>query len=112
MLRTLMIATALVLAPTALAAPKQATTTAAVAGQETVSLEVKGLVCDFCARSIEKVFVKKANAQAVKVDLDTGRVDVLLKPGASLSDDLAKKLITDSGYNLVKITRSKAGSPT
>lgn len=113
MFRTLMIAAALGAAPAAFAAPKQsAAPVASVAGQETLSLEVKGLVCDFCARSVEKVFLRKGKAQAVKVDMDAGRIDVVLKPGAALSDEQAKKLITDSGYNLVKITRTKAGSPS
>lgn len=109
MIRPFLFACALACAPAAFAADPPPPPATVAAGQETVTLEVKGLVCDFCARSIEKVFLKKAKAQTVKVDLDSGRVDVLLKPGAALSDELAKKLITESGYNLVKVTRAKAG---
>jgi copper chaperone CopZ len=109
MFRTLMIAAALVWAPAAMAAPP-APPAASVAAGETVTMEVKGLVCDFCARSLEKVFLKKAKASAVKVDLDHGLVTVVMpKPGA-LSDAQAKKLITDSGFNLVKITRAATPS--
>lgn len=105
MLRPLLIAAALALAPAALAAPPPPPA-ATVAAGETVTLEVKGLVCDFCARSIEKVFLKKAKAQAVKVDLDNGLVTVTMARAGALSDAQAKKLVTDSGYNLVKIVRT------
>jgi copper chaperone CopZ len=109
MLRTLLMTAAIVLAPAAFAAPPPPAA-GAVSGGETVTMEVKGLVCDFCARSLEKVFLKKAKASAVKVDLDNGLVTVVTpKPGA-LSDAQAKKLITDSGFNLVKITRAATPS--
>jgi hypothetical protein len=67
MLRTLMMCAAMALAPMSLAAPPPAPA-AAVAGGETVTMEVKGLVCDFCARSLEKVFLKKARASCQKLE--------------------------------------------
>jgi hypothetical protein len=107
MLRTLMMCAAMAFAPMSLASPAPPPApSAAVAGGETVTMEVKGLVCDFCARSLEKVFLKKAKAQAVKVDLDNGLVTVVMARAGALTDAQAKKLITDSGFNLVKITRT------
>jgi copper chaperone CopZ len=109
MFRTLMICAIVAFAPMSLAAPAPAPSPAtALAAGETVTMEVKGLVCDFCARSLEKVFLKKAKAQTVKVDLDHGLVTVVMARAGALSDAQAKKLITDSGFNLVKITRVSA----
>jgi hypothetical protein len=51
-----------------------------------------------------------SKAQAVKVDLDNGLVTVVMARAGALTDAQAKKLINDSGFNLVKITR--AGAPS
>lgn len=70
-----------------------------------IDIEVNGLVCDFCARSLEKVFRKKKLAQNIDVDLEDGLVKINLNKGKSLNDTELTKLITDSGYNVVKIKR-------
>lgn len=83
------------------------TTPAFAAGEcnNTVNLKVTGLVCDFCARSIEKTFGKREEVTDVKVDLDAGDILLTLKDGKSLDDGELKKLITDAGYDLKGITK-------
>ena len=71
-----------------------------------LKVEVNGLVCDFCARSLEKVFRKKGLSDSINVDLEEGMVDINLKQGKSVDDKTLTKLITDSGYNVVKINRT------
>jgi copper chaperone CopZ len=71
-----------------------------------ITLNVSGLVCDFCARAIEKVFLKQAGVTAVNVDLDNGKVTLDLKPGASIDDKTLGKLMTDSGYTVTGIQRA------
>ena len=70
-----------------------------------VKVKVKGLVCAFCARNIEKSFLKNEAVEKVKADLDTKIVTIDLKEGQQMSDETIKETITDAGYNVVKIER-------
>ena len=67
---------------------------------DTINVEVNGLVCDFCARSLESVFVRQDEVSDIKVDLNEGNVVVILKSGQTIDDKLLTKLIHDSGYNV------------
>lgn len=71
----------------------------------TISVDVFGLVCDFCAQAIEKVFMKRDEVSGIKVDLANGFITIFTKQGKDLGDDLIKTLITDAGYNVDKINR-------
>lgn len=88
-----------------LAAAPLATLPAHAAAAQMVTVKVNGLVCDFCARSIEAMMKKRADVEGVHVDLDKGAVHLKLKPNATLDDPTLKKLITDSGYNVTGIER-------
>lgn len=81
----------------------QANHTAEHANLHTISIQVNGLVCDFCARALEKVFYKQDGVEGVKVDLDTHLVELDVQDGTKLPDDLITQLVTDSGYNVVSI---------
>ena len=70
-----------------------------------VTVKVNGLVCDFCARSIEAMMKKRDDVSGVHVDLDKGEVHLKLKANATLDDATLKKLITDSGYNVTGVDR-------
>lgn len=72
---------------------------------DTINVKVDGLVCDFCARALEKVFGKRDDVEGIKVDLDNGNVVVAMKPGQTIDDATLTKLITDSGYNVRAIER-------
>ncbi|MCG8324682.1 MAG: hypothetical protein MI673_04130, partial [Thiotrichales bacterium] len=39
---------------------------------EKINVNVFGLVCDFCAQAIEKVFMKRQEVSGIKVDLSGG----------------------------------------
>lgn len=78
---------------------------AAAHGGKHVFVTINGLVCDFCARSMEKVFGKKEPVAAVKVDLDAKVVTIDLKDGFKLEDAEIKKGIIDAGYTIVDIKR-------
>ncbi|MCY4378809.1 MAG: heavy metal-associated domain-containing protein [Candidatus Dadabacteria bacterium] len=73
--------------------------------EDTINIKVSGLVCDFCARSLEKVFLKRSDVAGIKVDLGKGFVAVATKPGLTIDDATLTKLITDSGYNVNAIQR-------
>lgn len=70
---------------------------------DTINVSVNGLVCDFCARALEKVFSKQDAVSGIKVDLDKGLVTVTMKPNQTIDDETLTKLITDSGYNVTNI---------
>ena len=71
-----------------------------------VTVKVNGLVCDFCARSIEAMMKNRTDVVGVHVDLDKGEVHLKLKDDSKLDDPTLKKLITDSGYQVTGINRS------
>ena len=75
-----------------------------------IDIEVEGMVCDFCAQSIEKVFMKQPGVEVVYVNLDRGNVhikmaDVFKKDEDGISDIRIRKLFNDAGYNVTSITR-------
>ncbi|MEL7392453.1 MAG: heavy-metal-associated domain-containing protein [Pseudomonadota bacterium] len=70
-----------------------------------LTVNVKGMVCDFCARAVTKVFGKNEAVENVHVDLDNGEIHVGLKQGASLTDDEVESLVKKSGYAMVSVER-------
>ncbi len=70
-----------------------------------VLIKVNGLVCDFCARALEKVFSKRDEVANIAVDLSKAEVRVTMKPNQTLDDATLTSLITDSGYNVTQIIR-------
>ena len=76
-----------------------------VSGCDSVNVNVNGLVCDFCAQSIQKLFNKEESVKAVDINMDEGMIKIDLKDGYNMDDNLITKLITDSGYNVERIYR-------
>lgn len=75
---------------------------------ETAVIQVNGLVCDFCAQSLEKVLGRKPEVARVTVDMDTQQVRIAFRAGRSLPDGELRRLITNAGFATVSITRSAA----
>ena len=65
-----------------------------------------GMVCDFCAQAIEKVFMKREEVQGITVDLNNQRVVIYLKNNLSIEDTEIVKLFEDAGYSVDKIDRT------
>ena len=72
---------------------------------EVLNISVSGLVCDFCARSIEKIFSKKESVQSININLEKMLITINLKKGKNLDDNTIKQLIKDSGYDVREINR-------
>ena len=79
------------------------------AKNNSVNVDVNGMVCDFCARALEKVFSKKQEVAKIDVDLNNGKISINFHHGYSLDDSLIQKLVTNSGYDVVKINRCERG---
>lgn len=72
---------------------------------ELITVAVHGLVCDFCAVALEKVFMRREAVSGIDVNLTKGRVIVSLKSGEEMTDALLTELITNAGYSIEQITR-------
>ena len=72
-----------------------------------VYVSVNGLVCDFCARSIEKMFEKKDAVSRISVDLENMLITIFLKDNQKLNDETIIEIIKDSGYDVTKVKRAK-----
>jgi|TARA_Y100000814_G_C12092305_1_gene320565 Mg2+/Co2+ transporter CorB len=71
-----------------------------------IDVATNGMVCDFCAQAIEKVFMKREEVQGINVDLNNQRVVIYLKNDLSIEDTEIIKLFEESGYNVDKIDRT------
>ena len=71
-----------------------------------IDVATNGMVCDFCAQAIEKVFMKREELQGINVDLNNQRVVIYLKNDLSIEDTEIIKLFEESGYNVDKIDRT------
>ena len=81
------------------------------ASAETIKASVNGLVCAFCATSIEKTFKAQPAVENVKVDLDTKLVTIDTKKDQEMDDKEITKLITDAGYTVTGIKRGGENVP-
>jgi mercuric ion binding protein len=66
-----------------------------------IHAEVKGMVCAFCAKGINKKLRELESTQDVWVDLKSRIVVVELKDQKTMSLEAFTKLIKDAGYNLI-----------
>ena len=86
-----------------------ASVSAAQASDNRIYVDVNGMVCDFCARSLEKVFGKQDAVSDIDVDLNDKVVTIDLKDGMSIEDSVVSELIQDAGYSVVAIRRVEEG---
>ncbi len=78
------------------------------AGGEPVAVDVLGVVCDFCAKAMNRTFGRRAEVAATYVDLDLKTLNLVLAPGATLPDGEITELVRKSGYRLSAIRRGDA----
>ncbi len=87
--------TALLLVLLSVAATAQAT--------QTLTAQVNGMVCAFCAQGIEKKARALPQAQDVYVNLKKKIVAVQIKDGATLEPKALTALVKDAGYDVAEI---------
>lgn len=77
---------------------------------EMIQVETHGLVCDFCARGVEKTLLRHPGIAHVEVNLTQKRVTVHTKAGQTPpSDAELSQMLTSAGYTAHAITRKEAG---
>ena len=67
-------------------------------------VNVKGMVCDFCARGIEKTFKKDTNVKKIDVDLSKGKVLIAYNNSHKIKFDDIKGKILINGQNAIDMT--------
>ncbi|MBT4110192.1 MAG: heavy-metal-associated domain-containing protein [Pelagibacterales bacterium] len=72
-----------------------------------LTVAVEGMVCDFCAQAIQKVFLKKEEVAGITVDLDNQNVIIALKEDTNITDIVIEDLFINAGYNVSEINREK-----
>ena len=68
-----------------------------------IHAEVKGMVCAFCAKGINKKLRELDSTQDVWVDLKSRMVVVELKDQKTMSLEAFTKLIKDAGYDVASV---------
>ena len=66
-------------------------------------VSVKGMVCDFCARGIDKIFSRDKNVIKIDVDLDSGKVMIAYSKSKMIDFEEIKKNILANGQNVSDI---------
>ncbi len=77
-------------------------------GGAPVVVDVLGVVCDFCAVAMNKIFGKRDEVSALYVDLNKKTLSLVVHKGASLSDQDIEILAKKAGYRIAAIRRDAA----
>jgi hypothetical protein len=77
-------------------------------GGEPIVADVLGVVCDFCATAMNKIFGKRAEVAAIYVDLDTKALSIVTHAQGSLSDEDIGSLAEQAGYRVAAVRRGAA----
>ena len=67
-------------------------------------VNVQGMVCDFCARGIEKTFKKDQRVKKIDVDLSKGKVLIAYNNSQEIKFDDIKEKILINGQNAIDMT--------
>ena len=67
-------------------------------------VNVQGMVCDFCARGIEKTFKKDKYVKKIDVDLSKGKVLIAYNKNQEIKLDDIKEKILINGQNAIDMT--------
>ena len=66
-------------------------------------ISVKGMVCDFCARGIQKTFKKNNDIDKIDVDLEKGKVLLAFKNKATINFEEISTKIQSNGQTAVSM---------
>ena len=69
-------------------------------GSQIAVVSVIGMVCDFCARGIEKTFLRDKSVKKIDVDLANGKVIIAYLKSKNINSDEIEKKILSNGQNM------------
>ncbi len=70
-----------------------------LSGRQIAVISVMGMVCDFCARGIEKSFKRDPEVVGLDVDLSNGKIFIAFSPEAHIDFDEIKERILVNGQS-------------
>lgn len=73
---------------------------------ETVVIHVHGMVCDFCARGLEKTLKDREEVKELTISLEEKKVVLEMNPNMNLNDEEITRIINGNGISVVEIERS------
>jgi copper chaperone CopZ len=65
---------------------------------DVVKIGVTGMVCEFCAASVEKGLKKLPGVAKVEVSMKDKRAEIVMTDGNTLDAEQARKVILDAGF--------------
>ena len=77
--------------------------TADLQGGQVAVVSVMGMVCDFCARGIEKTFKRDKSVTKVDVDLSKGKVLIAFASTAPIDREAIDRKILANGQNVTAV---------
>lgn len=78
-----------------------------IESDQQVTLEVEGMSCSMCERSMKNSLEKLDGVERVdKVDAGEGVASVWLTSGKTISDEQFKKAVEDAGFKLKRVKRN------
>ena len=72
-----------------------------------MTVAVEGMVCDFSAQAIERVFMKREEVAGITINLDDQNVIISLKSEKDIENTTIEELFLNAGYNVQTINRKK-----
>lgn len=83
----------------------------AVPAGDSLELKVDGMVCSLCAYGVERRLKMIDAVERVHVNLDSGVVALVLRPGAGVSDSTLAREVRRAGFALRGVTRFERADP-
>ena len=77
--------------------------TSSLSNMQIVVVDVNGMVCDFCARVIEKTFYNDNDVKKVKVSLERGKVLIAYSLNKKVDLDEIKNIFLSNGQTATDI---------
>ena len=77
--------------------------TSSLSNMQIVVVDVNGMVCDFCARGIEKTFYNDYDVKKVKVSLEQGKVLIAYSLNKKVDLDEIKNIFLSNGQTATDI---------
>lgn len=77
-------------------------------GGEPIIVDVLGVVCDFCAKAMNRTFGRRDEVAGTYVDLDLKTLTLVVTAGETLADADIEELVKKSGYRISAMRRGEA----
>lgn len=71
-----------------------------------IDLLFLGMDCSLCVQGLEQRLRSLPGAQQVQLDLERGRLSLLLRPGSTVADQTLRTLMRNAGFVVRQIRRS------